>query len=79
MPRSKKEKKDDAALLQQSAQTSQRKKQEKSYPTDKLLRSRHLAGYQRDFARVVLKEPAYTLSGAKEALERALKGSVDKR
>ena len=73
MPRSKKEKKDDAAVLQQNAQTSQHGK-EKSYPTDKLLRSKHLAGYQRDFARVVLKEPAYTLSGAKEALDRALKG-----
>lgn len=73
MPRSKKEKKDDAALLQQSVATSQQGK-EKSYPTDKLLRSKHLAGYQRDFARVVLKEPAYTLSGAKEALDRALKG-----
>ena len=73
MPRSKKEKKDDAALQQQSVGAAARRT-EKSKPTDKLLRSRHLAGYQRDFARVVLKEPAYTLSGAKEALERALKG-----
>lgn len=74
MPRSKKEKKDDAAVPQQSVATSQQKKREKSYPTDRLLKSEHLAGYQRDFARVVLKEPAYTLSGAKEALDRALKG-----
>lgn len=74
MPRSKKEKKDDAAVLQQSVATSQQKKREKSYPTDKLLKSRHLVGYQRDFARVVLSEPAYTVSGAKEALDRALKG-----
>ena len=44
------------------------------YPTDKLLKSKHLTGYQRDFARVILTEPEYTISGAIDALERALKG-----
>ena len=37
-------------------------------------KSRHLAAYQPDFARVILTEPEYTISGAIDALERALKG-----
>ena len=44
------------------------------YPTEKLLKSKQLAGYQPDFARVILTEPEYTISGAIDALERALKG-----
>lgn len=47
---------------------------EKKYPTEKLLKSRHLKGYQRDFAKVILVEPSYTISGAREALDTALKG-----
>ncbi len=47
---------------------------EKLFPTEKLLRSKQMAGYQPDFARVILTEPAYSLSGAKEALVKALKG-----
>lgn len=47
---------------------------DKKYPTKKLLKSRHLAGYQPDFARVILTEPAYSISEAKEALDQALKG-----
>lgn len=31
--------------------------EEKKYPTKKLLKSRHLAGYQRDFAKVILTKP----------------------
>ena len=46
---------------------------EKKYPTQKLLRSRHLAGYQRDFAKVILTEPAYTISEAKAVLDKVLK------
>ena len=47
------------------------KAEEKKYSTEKLLKSRHLAA---DFARVILTEPEYTISGAIDALERALKG-----
>lgn len=50
------------------------KAEESKYSTDKLLKSRHLAAYQPDFARVILTEPEYTISGAIDALERALKG-----
>lgn len=46
---------------------------EKTYPTEKLLKSRHLAGYQPDFARVILTEARYTVSDAKDRLEEALK------
>ncbi|MCI8661434.1 MAG: hypothetical protein HFG54_14520 [Lachnospiraceae bacterium] len=46
---------------------------EKKYPTEKLLKSRHLQGYQRDFAKVILVEPEYSISEAKEALDAALK------
>lgn len=48
--------------------------QEKKYSTDKLLKSCSLAAYQPDFAKVILKDPEYTISGAIEALEKALKG-----
>ncbi|NBH72196.1 hypothetical protein D3Z51_09215 [Clostridiaceae bacterium] len=51
--------------------TSQQK--EKKYPTGRLLKSRHLQGYQRDFAKAVLVEPEYSISGAREALDAALK------
>lgn len=44
------------------------------YPTSKLLKSRHLAGYQRDFARVILTEPEYTIEEAKKLLDEKLKG-----
>lgn len=47
---------------------------ERRYPTGKLLASRHLAGYQQDFARAILTEPEYTISGALEALNGKLKG-----
>lgn len=48
--------------------------QEKKYPTEKLLKSRHLSGYQEDFAGVILTEPGYTVSEAKKVLNKALKG-----
>jgi len=52
------------------------KEEEKKYPTSKLLKSRHLAGYQGDFAKVILTEPAYTISEAKKVLNKALKGGA---
>ncbi len=47
---------------------------DRKYPTERLLRSRHLAGYQKDFARVILTEPFYAVSEAKAVLDKALKG-----
>lgn len=47
---------------------------EKRYLTEKLLKSKHLSGYQPDFARVILTEPAYSISEARAALDKALKG-----
>lgn len=46
----------------------------KKYSTEKLLQSKHLAGYQPDFAKVILTKPAYSISEAKSALDKALKG-----
>lgn len=46
----------------------------KKYPTGKLLGSRTLAGYQQDFARVVLAEQEYTIEEARDKLDRILKG-----
>ena len=48
--------------------------EEKKYSTEKLLKSRRFAAYQPEFARVILTEPEYTISGAIDALEKALKG-----
>lgn len=47
---------------------------EKRYRTEKLLKSRYLAGYQRDFAKVILTGPAYSIPEAKALLDRVLKG-----
>lgn len=46
---------------------------EKKYPTEKLLKSKALSGYQLDFAKVILTEPEYTIEGAKAALDKVLK------
>lgn len=43
---------------------------ETRYPTDILLGSKALAGYQKDFARVLLTKPEYTVSEAKAVLDR---------
>lgn len=45
---------------------------EVKYNTERLLRSKVLAGYQQDFARAVLKAPEYTISEAKAVIEAAL-------
>ena len=42
------------------------------YATEKLLKSRHLKGYQPDFARVILTEPEYSVEEAKAALDAVL-------
>ncbi|MCI8829491.1 MAG: hypothetical protein HFG43_00685 [Lachnospiraceae bacterium] len=47
--------------------------EEKKYPTKKLLKSRHLAGYQRDFAKVILTKPEYSISEAVETLDMSFK------
>ena len=44
-------------------------KSEMKYPTESLLQSKSLSGYQQDFARAVLKESEYTMKEAKSALE----------
>ena len=43
------------------------------YQTEMLLRSKALAGYQKDFARVILTAPEYTVEEAKAALDAVLK------
>ena len=50
------------------------RKPEKKYPTAMLLKSQALAGYQRDFAVVILTAPDYTVDEAKAALDAVLKG-----
>ena len=47
------------------------------YPTDKLLRSRALAGYQLDFAAAILTESEYTIEEAQRVLNEALRKGVD--
>ena len=49
-------------------------KAEKTYPTEALLKSRALAGYQTDFARTLLTKPAYSVREAKDILDKYLKG-----
>ena len=49
------------------------KAEEKKYSTEKLLKSRHLAAYQPDFARVILTEPEYTIEEARKLLDERLK------
>ncbi len=49
-------------------------KTEKFYPTEALLKSKALAGYQQDFARTLLTKPAYTVREAKDVLDQYLKG-----
>lgn len=44
------------------------------YPTAQLLASRALAGYQKDFARVLLTESEYTLQEATDILDKFFKG-----
>ena len=50
------------------------KKENQKYPTSALLKSRHLAEYQLDFAMVILTGPEYTIEEAKTLLDEKLKG-----
>lgn len=44
------------------------------YPTEQLLTSRALSGFQPDFARAVLTGPEYTVEEALDALNKFFKG-----
>ena len=52
--------------------------QQKKYPAKRLLDSKLLAGYQRDFAGVILGTGTYTVQEAKGILDQALKSGADK-
>ena len=43
------------------------------FKTERLLKSKALAGYQQDFAKVILKKEEYTIEEAKAALDAVLK------
>ena len=43
------------------------------YQTERLLKSKALAGYQKDFARVILTKPEYSIEEARAALDAVLK------
>lgn len=45
---------------------------DKSYPTEKLLKSKEFSGYQQDFARAILKKSSYTIREARDALDSVL-------
>lgn len=64
-------KKSDPAVVQKPEEN---KAANRKYPTERLLRSRHLAGYQKDFAKAILTEPAYSISEAKAVLDKVMKG-----
>ncbi|MCI9444340.1 MAG: hypothetical protein HFF69_06400 [Oscillospiraceae bacterium] len=49
---------------------------EKTYPTEALLKSKALADYQQDFARVLLTKPAYTVREAAATLDRFCRKGV---
>ena len=50
-----------------------KKKEAVRYQTERLLRSKALAGYQKDFVKVILTKPEYTLEEARAALDAVLK------
>lgn len=47
---------------------------EVKHPTAQLLASKALSGYQRDFAKVLLTKPEYTVQEAKDVLDKFFKG-----
>lgn len=47
------------------------------YTRERLLRSKALAGYQPDFAAVILDKEEYTIEEAKAALDTALRKGVN--
>lgn len=50
------------------------KETEKMYPTESILRSKEFSGFQREFARALLPESAYTLREAGAILNKFFKG-----
>lgn len=50
------------------AKREQNKTKEKRYTREALMRDARFSGIQRDFLRVVLKEPFYTIKEAEEAV-----------
>ena len=50
-----------------------KKKAEPRYQTERLLKSKALAGYQPDFAWAILKVDSYTITEARAALDAVLK------
>lgn len=70
----KKNPKKEKCQAEEKLQAGEKPQANRKYRTEKLLKSSHLSGYQPDFARVVLTEPAYSVAEAKDALDRALRG-----
>lgn len=50
------------------------KDMEKTYPTESILQSKEFSGFQREFARALLPESAYTLREARAILNKFFKG-----
>lgn len=50
---------------------------ETRYPTEALLKSKAFSGYQKDFARVLLTEPDYTISEAQAVLDEFFRKGVN--
>ena len=53
------------------------KETESKYPVEAILKSKALSGYQPDFAKAILTEPAYTVEEAVAAIDKALKKLMD--
>lgn len=54
--------------------SQQQKSTDRKYPTNKLLKSKQLSGYQPDFAKAILTDPEYSIKEARRELNRRLKG-----
>lgn len=54
--------------------SQQQKSADRKYPTNKLLKSKQLSGYQPDFAKAILTDPEYSIKEARRELNRRLKG-----
>lgn len=54
--------------------SQQQKSMDRKYPTNKLLKSKQLSGYQPDFAKAILTDPEYSIKEARRELNRRLKG-----
>lgn len=54
--------------------SQQQKSTDRKYPTNKLLKSKQLSGYQPDFAKAILTDSEYSIKEARRELNRRLKG-----